>query len=140
MNTISPSQGAFIKGRSILDSFTTATEIVNWCTKAGIESVGIKADFEKAFDKVNWNFVRSVLLWLGASQQWCGWIDQCLIHAKLAILVNGTPTKWIKADRGLRQGDPLSPYLFLLVAEGLARLTDRAVGNSLLRGVGPSKR
>ncbi len=68
-DVISSSQAAFIKGRSILDSFTTASEIVNWCAKAGIESVGIKTDFDKAFDKVRWAFLRKVLLWLGANQQ-----------------------------------------------------------------------
>ncbi len=67
----------------------------------------------------------------------CGWIEQCTTNAKVAVLVNGVPTKWIKTKRGLRQGDPLSSYLFLIVAEGLARMTDKAVLNRLLSRVGP---
>lgn len=135
---ISPTQTAFLKGRSILDSFVTASEVVNWCYKTEGECVGIKADFEKAYDRVSWGFLRKIMIWLGANQQWCGWIDQCIANAKIAILVNGVPSKWIKTKRGLRQGDPLSPYLFILVAEGLARLMNKAVKSHLIRGVGPN--
>ncbi len=134
---ISPSQTAFLKGRSILDSFVTASELVNWGSKVKAECVGIKVDFEKAYDRVNWKFLLKVLRWLGANQLWCGWIEQCIINAKIAVLVNGSPTKWIKTKRGLRQGDPLSPLLFFLVAEALARMTGRAVTNNLISGMGP---
>ncbi len=136
-NIISPSQTAFLKGRLILDSFVTASEIISWGSKVKAECVGIKADFEKAFDKVDWSFLRSTRGWLGANQKWCYWIEQCISNGKVAVLVNGTPSKWIKLKRGLRQGDPLSPLLYLLVAEGLASLMERAVRNNLLRGAGP---
>ncbi len=122
-----------------MDSFVTANEIVNWCSATQRECVGIKADFEKAFDRVNWGFHRCICSWLGANQKRIGWIDQCTSNAKVAILINGVPSKWIKLHRGLRQGDPLSPFLYLLVAEGLARMIDRAVTNNMLRGVGPSE-
>lgn len=112
-DNISPSQSAFLKGRFILDSFVTANEIVSWCSRTKVESVGIKADIEKAYDRVRWDFLKKIMLWLGASQKWCTWIDQCTTNAKVAVLVNGVPTKWIKVKRGFRQGDPLSPYLFL---------------------------
>lgn len=59
----------------------------------GEESVGIKSDFEKAYDRVNWEFLRKIMQWLGANQMWCGWIEKCTSNAKVAILVNGTPTK-----------------------------------------------
>lgn len=136
---ISPSQSAFLKGRFILDSFVTASELVSWGTKFGLDSVGVKADFEKAYDRVNWDFLRKVMRWLGGNKKWCGWEEQCISNAKIAILVNGHPTKWIRTRRGLRQGDPLSPYLFLLVAEGLARLVERAISNNLLTSVGPQR-
>ncbi len=136
-DVISPSQAAFLKGRSILDSFATASVISSWSTASGGEVVGIKADFEKAYDKVSWVFLREVLRGLGAEEKWCDWVEQCTTNAKVAALVNGVPTKWIKNKRGLRQGDPLSPYLFLLVAEGLARLLNEAGGNGLINGVGP---
>ncbi len=136
---ISPTQSAFLKGRFIPDSFATANEIVNWCSRLRVESVGIKVDFEKAFDRVSWGFLKKVMTWLGASHKWCGWIQQCSSNAKVAVLVNGVPTKWIRIKRGLRQSDPLFPYLFLALAEGLARMTEKAVGNRLLQCVGPTE-
>ncbi|XP_020096185.1 uncharacterized protein LOC109715535 [Ananas comosus] len=68
----------------------------------------------------------------------CGWIEQCVCNAKVATLVNGETTNWIKTKRGVRQWDPLSPFLFLLVAECLARLTSEATSNNLFKGIGPS--
>ncbi len=62
---ISPTQTAFLKGRLILDSFVTASEIIIWCSKVQTECVGIKADFENAFDRMNWDFLKSILKWLG---------------------------------------------------------------------------
>lgn len=91
---ISLSQSAFIKGRFILDSLiATANEITSWCSKTGVESVGVKADFEKAYDRVRWNFLKKILTWLGANRKWCYWIEQCISNAKVAVLVNGSPTK-----------------------------------------------
>ncbi len=90
---ISPCQAAFLKGRVILDSFVTTSEVVNWCSKVRSESVDIKADFEKAFDRVNWDFLRMVLKWLRANHKLCGWIEQCISNAKAAILINGVTTK-----------------------------------------------
>ncbi|XP_020110396.1 uncharacterized protein LOC109725565 [Ananas comosus] len=74
----------------------------------------------------------------GFSDKWWAWIEQCICNAKVAILVNDVPTPWLKPRRGLRQGDPLSPYLFLLVADCLARLTETARRNNQLQGIEPS--
>ncbi len=136
---ISQCQSAFLKGRSISDAFATAAEIVGWTSRAKIEGVGVKVDFEKAYDSINWSFLGKILEWWGFSAQWCGWIRQCVENAKVAVLVNGVATKWIKSKRGVRQGDPLSSYLFLLVAECLARMTEEAGSNNLIKGVGPAE-
>ncbi len=133
---ISPGQAAFLKKRSILDSFVTAREILSWSYKGEENCIGVKADFEKAYDRVSWDFINKALRWLGADQKWCVWIDKCITNAKVAILENGTPTKWIKTRMGFRQGDPLSPYLFLIVSEGLARLTNKTIQSGLFSGVG----
>lgn len=100
-DVISPSQTAFLKDKLILESFVTASEIVNWVSKTEWESVDIKVDFEKAYDRVSWGFLRKIMMRLGANQLWCEWIDQCIFNAKIAILVNGVPSKWIKTKRGL---------------------------------------
>ncbi|OAY66433.1 LINE-1 retrotransposable element ORF2 protein [Ananas comosus] len=135
---ISPSQSAFVKGRNITDAYATVSELIGWGCKKGIEGVGIKVDFEKAYDRVHWPFLFSILRWWGFDNKWCGWMEQCVCNAKVAILVNGEPTNWIKTKRGVRQGDPLSPFLFLLVAECLAKMTNVATANNLLKGIGPS--
>lgn len=136
---ISPSQSTFLKDRFLLDSYVTASELVAWCTKMDKECACIKADFEIAFDNVKCSFLKKILYWLGFSNKWWAWIEQCLCNAKVAILVNDAPTKWLKVRKGLRQGDPLSPYLFLLVADCLSRLTETARSNNFLQGVGPSE-
>ncbi len=135
---ISPGQAAFLKNRSILDSFVIANEILSWSYNGEENCISVKADYEKAYDRVSWDFINKALRWLGADHKWCGWINQCITNAKVAIVVNGIPTKWIKTMRGLRQGDPLSPYLFLIVSEGLARLTNKAIQSGLISGVGPT--
>ncbi len=76
-----------------MDSFVTTSELVNWGTKVKAECVGIKVDFEKELDRVNWKFLFMVMRWLGANQKWCGWIEQCIVNSKVAVLVNGSPTK-----------------------------------------------
>lgn len=60
-----------------------------------------------------------------------------MCSAKVAVLVNGEATNWIKIKGGVRQGDPLSPFLFLLVADCMARLADKAISNNLIKGLGP---
>lgn len=80
---ISPVQATFLKGRSILDSFVMASEIVGWCSKVGEECVGIKADFEKAYDRVGWDFLRKVMLWLGANHNGVDGLNNVSLTPKL---------------------------------------------------------
>lgn len=136
---ISPSQSAFLKGRSISDAFVAASELLGWGCKKAIEVVGLKVDFKKAYDRISWPFLFQILDWFGFDTKWIDWIKLCVCSAKVAVLVNGAPTKWIKTKRGVRQGDPLSPFLFLLVAECLARMTTVTFNNNLLKGLGPSE-
>ncbi|GJU24505.1 putative RNA-directed DNA polymerase, eukaryota, reverse transcriptase zinc-binding domain protein [Tanacetum coccineum] len=92
-------------------------------------------NFEKAYDCVNWKFLYEVMSQMGFGRKWCGWIRACLETATSSILVNGTPTKEFILQRGIRQGDPLSPFLFLLVAEGLNIMMQEVLNRGLFEGI-----
>lgn len=79
----------------------------------------LKLDFAKPFDMVSWAGLFRVMRARGFNELWIGWMEAILKTSKSAVLVNGCPGPWITCKRGLRQGDPISPYLFLLVAETL---------------------
>ncbi|RVW97045.1 Transposon TX1 uncharacterized 149 kDa protein [Vitis vinifera] len=132
--TISDSQGAFVEGRHILDAVLIANEVVDEKRRSGEEGIVFKIDFEKAYDHVDWGFLDHVLQRKGFSQKWRLWIRGCLSSSSFAILVNGNAKGWVKASRGLRQGDPLSPFLFTLVADVLSRMLFRAEETGLTEG------
>jgi hypothetical protein len=81
----------------------------------------LKLDLVKAYDRVDWGFLRLVLLQVGMSLEVTDWIMGCVTSTNYAVLINGKPTTFLRSSRGLRQGCPLSPLLFLLVIEGLSR-------------------
>jgi hypothetical protein len=117
-NLIDIRQTGFIRGRSISDTFVHAAELVQVCHKRKKRAVVLKLDFAKAFDTVHWDGLFRVMQARGFSELWIHWMKSILNSSKSAVLVNGCPGPWISCRRGLRQGDPISPYLFL-VAETL---------------------
>ncbi|CAL5358449.1 unnamed protein product [Camellia sinensis] len=131
---ISVTQSAFIGGRNILDGILIANEVVHGWKKDRGKGVILKLDFEKAYDSVNWGFLFSMLANFGFGAKWVSWIKECVTSASISILVNGSPTSEFKPQRGLRQGDPLSPFLFNVVAEGLNILLERAKQLGLIKG------
>ncbi|RVX00254.1 putative mitochondrial protein [Vitis vinifera] len=128
------SRSAFVQGRQILDAVLIANEIVDERRRSGEEGVVFKIDFEKAYDHVKWDFLDHVLEKKGFSPRWRKWMSGCLSSVSFAILVNGSAKGWVKASRGLRQGDPLSPFLFTLVADVLSRMLMRAEERNMLEG------
>ncbi|KAJ9680073.1 hypothetical protein PVL29_019377 [Vitis rotundifolia] len=132
--TIHSTQDAFVQGRQILDAVLIANEIVDERRRSGQEEVVFKIDFEKAYDHVSWDFLDHVLEKKGFSPRWRKWMSGCLSSVSYAVLVNGNAKGWVKASRGLRQGDPLSPFLFTLVADVLSRMLLRAEEINLLEG------
>lgn len=127
-NLVDLDQTGFIKGRSITENFVYAMELVQCCHKRRVPTLVIKLDFAKAFDTVNWEALDIILQARGFSQTWRNWVMCILQSSHSAVLVNGVPGPWINCRCGLRQGDPMSPYLFILVADVLQFLIRADVG------------
>jgi hypothetical protein len=100
----------------------------------------VKLDMSKAYDRVEWNFLEEVMRHLGFAEQWINLVMMCVRIANYAILLNGNPVERFYPTRGIRQGDPISPYLFLLCTEALSNLMTRAEERGLIVGVPTSKR
>ncbi|GKA00995.1 RNA-directed DNA polymerase, eukaryota, reverse transcriptase zinc-binding domain protein [Tanacetum coccineum] len=94
-----------------------------------------KVDFEKAYDSVRWDFLDDVLGKFGFGDKWRKWIRCCLHSSKGSIIINGSPTKEFYFGKGLKQGDPLSPFLFLLIMESLHISFQRVVDAGLFNGI-----
>ncbi|KAM0061513.1 putative RNA-directed DNA polymerase [Helianthus debilis subsp. tardiflorus] len=134
-SVISDSQSAFLKNKFILDGPLVVNEIYSWLKKEKKPAFVLKIDFEKAYDNVNWNFVVGVLEQLGFPPRWCSWVNGVLSSARASVLVNGAPTFDFPCFKGMRQGDPLSPFLFLVVMEALSLFTNKAVGAGIFKGI-----
>ena len=134
---ISPFQSAFVPGRWTAENTIVAREVVTTLKrkqgKGGL--LGIKIDMSKAYDRVEWSFVFQVLRCFGVSEKMVGIIHQCMSTASFAILLNGCPLERRMASRGLRQGDPLYPYLFIIVTEVLSRLLLREETRGSFHGI-----
>ena len=132
---IDESQSAFVANRKILDGVLIANESIRWLKKRKIPGTLIKLDFQKEYDSVNWNFLKQVMEKLEFGRVWIKWIMDYVTTASMSILLNGSPLKPFKMEKGLRQGDPLSPYLFLLVSEALVYLLKKAEERNLIEAV-----
>ncbi|XP_071689267.1 uncharacterized protein [Rutidosis leptorrhynchoides] len=130
-NLVGFKQSAFIKGRNILDGALKINKTLEFIRKKHDKCLIFKVDLEKAFDCLNWDFLMEVMELMGFGVKWRSWILTCIKSASISILVNGSPMDEFKFERGVRQGDPLSPFLFIIVAEGLNLLTKSAVQNGL---------
>jgi len=95
----------------------------------------LKLDFHKAIDSISWKHIDSTMGYMGFGSHWRKLIFECLSTSKLAILINGSPSREFSMERGLRQGDPLSPFLFDIAVQGLTVLFNRASDSGYFKGL-----
>ncbi|KAG7572529.1 hypothetical protein ISN44_As09g008890 [Arabidopsis suecica] len=135
---ISATQGAFVSGRLISDNILLAHEMIHALrTNAHCDEdfIAIKTDMSKAYDRVEWNFLEELLLRLGFNIVWVQWIMSCIKSVSYSVLLNGSSYGFIKPERGIRQGDPLSPFLFILCAEALVHIMNKSESEGRLTGL-----
>ncbi|GKB95524.1 RNA-directed DNA polymerase, eukaryota [Tanacetum coccineum] len=132
---ISDVQSAFLPNRQILDGPFILSELLSWCKFKYNQVMVFKVDFAKAYDSIRWDYLDDVLNSFGFGSKWRSWIRGSLISGKASILVNGSPTSEFQFHRGLKQGDPLAPFLFILIMESLHLSFSRAVEAGIFTGI-----
>ncbi|WVZ92280.1 hypothetical protein U9M48_038358 [Paspalum notatum var. saurae] len=133
---ISKSQSAFIKGRNIHDNFQYVRGAIKHFHSSKTPMLFIKLDIAKAFDSVRWEYLLELMQQLGFGQKWRDLISYLWASTTSRILLNGALGHPIQHRRGLRQGDPLSPMLFILAMDPIQRILDRATQQGLLTPIG----
>ena len=134
---ISETQGAFIANRLITDNVLIAFESLHHMTTSclGKKSfMAFKLDMNKAYDRVEWAFLEKIMIKMGFKASWISLIMECVTMVSYSILVNGEPKGMIHPTRGIRQGDPLSPFLVLFCVEGLNAILEQAAGAGEIHG------
>ena len=135
---ISDNQSAFIPGRLISDNAIIAFECIHHIQSLRQESVALcayKLDLSKAYDRVDWIFLEKALLKWGFAPVWVDRIMACVSLVKYSVKFNGKLLESFSPSRGLRQGDLLSPFLFLFVADALSALFSKSMSEEGLEGI-----
>ena len=139
---ISENQSAFTLDRLITDNVLLAFELLHYLNHKTVRQEGymaVKLDMSEAFDRVEWGFIKRVMEKLGFCSKWVSLIMQYITSVSYSVLINRAAYGNIIPSKGLHQGDPLSPSLFLLYAEGLSAIIHEAARNHLLTGISISR-
>lgn len=128
-------QSGFIEVRTILEGVAITKEVGCHCQKNRYDGYLLKLDFQKVYDMVDWDCIEEVFRARGFGQRWLIWINKWLRSIKVQILIYGEAGKEIICIRGLRQGDPPSLLIFVLDADNLKRIFDKAKRAHLLEGL-----
>nr|GEW34298.1 RNA-directed DNA polymerase, eukaryota [Tanacetum cinerariifolium] len=132
---VNETQSAFIADRQNLDGPFILNEVIQWCSSKKKQAIIFKVDFEKAYDSVRWDFLDEILSKFGFGHKWRMWIQSCLTSSRGSIIINGSPTEEFQFYKGLKQGDPLSPFLFILIMESLHLSFQRVVDAGMFKGI-----
>ena len=135
---ISDCQSAFVPERVITDNILISFEILHYMKtkrRRNTSHMAIKLDMSKIYNKVEWDYLKALMLQLGFHPLWVDLVMVGITSVSYSVLMNGVASSYILPSRGLRQGDPLSPYLFLLCSEGFTALIQKAAQTNCLHGV-----
>ena len=134
---ISPSQANFVPGCCITNNIFLASEVLHCLkrrTRGRIGDVALKLDISKAYDRVDWGFLQFMLRKMGFAEQWISWLMLCISTVGYSVFFNGTIVGSIVPGRGLRQGYPLLPYLFIVCVERLSTMIRDSKARGALHG------
>ena len=115
-------QSGFVSGRFIGDNIRLLYDVINFSKEQNKTGLLLLIDFEKAFDSVAWSFIKKSLVYFNFKNDIIQWIETFYKRIKSTVIINGNPTPWFPIERGCRQGDPISPYIFLICSEVLAHM------------------
>ena len=139
LNSISSeNQSAFIPGRAITVNVLITHEVLHYLKASQAEKrcpMAVKTDMSKAYERLEWDFIQLVLQRLGMHNKFFNWIMQCISTVSYSFLINDSFYGLVTPYRGIRQGDPISPYLFILCGKVLTGLCKEAERNASLSGV-----
>ncbi|GJV26806.1 reverse transcriptase [Tanacetum coccineum] len=137
---ISPQQYAFVPGRLIQDCMIVANGAFHYIRikKKGEQKVmalNLDLNLNKAFDRVEWDFLMATCRKLGFVDKWCSWVLACISSYEMDFMINGESISTIKPSRGIRQGYPMSHFLFIIIADVLSQMINNVMHQSLLTGI-----
>eukprot|EP00253_Pinus_taeda_P016597 PITA_16597 len=130
-----PEQIGYVEGYQIMDGIILSNEVIHSLKLLKKPGMIIKLDLSKAFDKLSWEYIQHMLLAFGFSTTWTCWIMNLISSPCFSVLLNGSPSQPFHSSRGIRQADSLSPFIFVLMAEGLSRLLHHAITSQTIKGI-----
>lgn len=132
---VSEEKTGYVEGRKILNNIIQAHEVVHSLKSNKQAGAIIQLDLEKAYDKLSWAYIMEVLKAFGFDHNWIIWVMALLTTSSFSILLNDSPSRAFKPSRGLKQGDPLSPFFFILMMEGIGNVIKHAKVEGKIQGL-----